>query len=340
MFEAEATARRASLPTVPETEARKQASSSAGDCMLDQPKLTWAVDLGKEVRAMTTFDLWYALSAGDISCDAKVWRVGREAWTSALEVPELACALADVDELVPSRQTLDYVAQPPSFGADKIERVVSGVEVTDIEIRAAETSLPAAETTADRESHEEVFEHELESAREETDLTPSADLPMGQVISLHPSSELASNAPVQKRRAVAALFAVAATLAVGFSFLVAFAAPSVSAEASNAALLPSEPEAARQPAAAMFDMEAEALAEASSRRVAERLAQELEPVQAEVVRRVKSWRTSAADQKTWSPSEKGQKRKRATGKPASKKSAQAAGPKAAKLQQNQPPKRR
>lgn len=319
MFEAEATARRASLPTVPETEARKQVSSSAGDCMLDQPKLTWAVDLGEKVLAMSTFDLWYALSAGDIAHDVRVWRVGREAWTSALEVPELACALADIDELVPTRKTLDYVAQPPSFGAEALARPVSGIETTPA--ATDDAPEPAIETIAERDSHEEVFEHELEEAIEtpESELTPSADLPMGQVISLHPASDL----PVlpARKRTMAALFAIAATLAVGFSFLVAFAAPSVSAEAGNAALLPSDLEAVDVRAgSALFDMEADAaLAEASSHRIAERLSQQ-EPGPAEAVldyaqRRVKSWRGgSAAEPKTWSPSAKGQKRKRAVGK--------------------------
>jgi hypothetical protein len=318
MFEAEATARRASLPTVPETEARKQVSSSAGDCMLDQPKLTWAVDLGHEVRALSTFDLWYALSAGDLAGDVKVWRVGREAWTSALEVPELACALAAIAALIPARQTLDYVAHPPSFGSESLARPVSSIETA---AAAQEAREPAIEMIAERDSHEEVFEHELEEAIEwpeegaaaqlrSDELTPSADLPLGQVISLHPSAEPSPLSPARKR-AIAALFAAAATRAVGCSFLVAFAAPSVGAEASNAALLPSDRETSHAPAAApLFDMEAEAaLAEASSHRIAERLSRELEAAPAEVVRRVKSW----------SPSEKGQKRTRAAGKPSAKK---------------------
>jgi len=313
MFEAEATARRASLPTVPETEARKQVSSSAGDCMLDQPKLTWAVDLGERVLAMSTFDLWYALSAGDIGHDVKVWRVGREAWTSALEVPELACALADVDELIPARQTLDYVAQPPSFGSEDLPRPVSGIAATAATTN--ETSEPAIEMIAERDSHEEVFAHELEEAVEgpeselceasmrSDELTPSADLPMGQVISLHPASDVP--VPPAKKRLLAAAFAVAATLAVGFSFLVAFAAPTVGAEAASAARLPAVETPEAKPGAPLFDMEAEAaLAETSSHRIAERLSQELEAAPAAVVRRVKSW----------SPSDKGQKRKRALSK--------------------------
>ena len=117
-----------------------------------------------------------------------------------------------------------------------------------------------------------------------------------------------------RRRAMAAVFAVAATLAVGFSFLVAFAAPSVGAEVAtqNAALLPTDAAAPELTlgASALFDMEAEAaLAEASSQRIAERLSRELEAGPAEVIRRVKSW----------SPSETGQKRKRAGGKPGPKK---------------------
>jgi hypothetical protein len=288
---------------VPETQARDQVSSGAGAFLLDQPKLTWAVDVGSEVRAMSTFDLWYGLSTGDIAGDSKVWRVGREAWTAALEVPELACALADIDDLVPARQTLDYVAQPPSFGAEMLPRPISEP--------ALETA--ALETIANRDSHLEVFDHELEEAVDtpESELTPSADLPMGQVISLHPASELAPTMPARRQRAIAAVFAVAATLAVGLSFLVAFAAPSVGAEvASNAALLPAEREEPAAATAALFDMEAEAaLAEASSQRISERLSEQIAAGPSEVIRRVKSW----------SPSEKGQKRKRAVGKPSARK---------------------
>ncbi|MBL8743810.1 MAG: hypothetical protein JNK04_22025 [Myxococcales bacterium] len=324
MFEAEATARRASLPTVPESEARPQASSSAGAYLLDQPKLTWAVDLGEKVLAMSTFDLWYALSAGDIAGDVKVWRVGREAWTCAVEVPELACALADVDELIPARQTLDYVAQPPSFGGDE-PTVAAETERGDAGSVAADSisHAQADDVAENRDSHTEISADELEGLEMPEDelceahmgrgeLTPSADLPMGQVISLHPSPAIAPPIAIRRSRAIAAAFAVAATLAVGFSFLVAFAAPSVGAEAApfaNAALLPAT-EQTEPTASPLFDMEADALAEASARRVSERLSSELVAGPAEVIRRVKSWRRPEAPQKSWSPSEAGQQRKR------------------------------
>lgn len=64
-------------------------------------KLTWCVDLGAELRAMSTLDLWIALSRGDVPRSARVWRLGREAWTPASEVAELACALKPVGDDYP-----------------------------------------------------------------------------------------------------------------------------------------------------------------------------------------------------------------------------------------------
>jgi hypothetical protein len=64
-------------------------------------KLTWCVDLGAELRAMSTLDLWIGLSRGDVPRSALVWRLGREAWTPASQVAELACALKPVGDDYP-----------------------------------------------------------------------------------------------------------------------------------------------------------------------------------------------------------------------------------------------
>lgn len=64
-------------------------------------KLTWCVDLGAELRAMSTLDLWIGLSRGEVPRSARVWRLGREAWTPASEVAELACALKPVGDDYP-----------------------------------------------------------------------------------------------------------------------------------------------------------------------------------------------------------------------------------------------
>lgn len=116
---------RGSLPTVPETAQKGRAPDEDRPSLpLERPRLTWAVDLGNtEVRAMSTFDLWRALSVGELSSEVRVWRVGRECWTPAIEVPELACALRVSLHEVPVRPedeapriTVDYVTAPPSFG--------------------------------------------------------------------------------------------------------------------------------------------------------------------------------------------------------------------------------
>jgi len=309
MIEAEAPARRASLPTVPETEVRKEIISSAGECVLDQPKLTWAVDLGAEVRALSTFDLWYALSTGDISCRAKVWRVGREAWTSASEVPELACALAEVDEVETARHTLDYAVEPPSFGSEAMtEAIMRATETaTDVGAEPLDPAQQALTPAPQRDSHAEVFEHELEEASEtpETELTPGADLPSGQVISLHPVSMLATPAvtmSTRARRTWAAALAVAATLAVSVSFLAVFAGPHVPGPAApqvaaDAALLPTE--AVELPA---LSTTADAGRDAVATLALEQTSSD------QLIEHVRDAVSRA--RKSWSPSDKGQKRQR------------------------------
>ena len=54
-----------------------------------EPRYTWAVDLGDELRAMTTLGLLDALRTGELSPTVKAWRLGREAWTVASDIPEL-----------------------------------------------------------------------------------------------------------------------------------------------------------------------------------------------------------------------------------------------------------
>jgi hypothetical protein len=53
----------------------------------------WCVDTGSEIQAMNKFELWLALGAGDFSPTILVWKVGRERWQPAVQIPELACAL-------------------------------------------------------------------------------------------------------------------------------------------------------------------------------------------------------------------------------------------------------
>lgn len=116
---------RVSLPTVPES-ADNSALELEPNGDPRPAKLTWAVDLGSELKALTTFDLWMGLSSGELARTVKVWRVGREAWEPACDVPELACALRDdvlptADDAIESattRSTLEYSSRPP-FGQDE-----------------------------------------------------------------------------------------------------------------------------------------------------------------------------------------------------------------------------
>lgn len=78
------------MPTVPESKATP--SPEASPVEINKP--IWAVDLGDEIRALSTFDLWMGLSRGELSTEVRVWRMGRECWCPIREVPELACALS------------------------------------------------------------------------------------------------------------------------------------------------------------------------------------------------------------------------------------------------------
>lgn len=67
--------------------------SLLGDDEEDSRGPEWCVDLGDEIRAMNKFELWLALGTGDYVPGTLVWRVGRERWQPARDIPELACAL-------------------------------------------------------------------------------------------------------------------------------------------------------------------------------------------------------------------------------------------------------
>ena len=114
-----------SLPTVTQ-HARESAESYTSEAFEgeDTPaeinRPIWAVDLGNEMRALSTFELWMALSRGDLSTEVLVWRMGRECWLPAREIPELACALTEridaEDREEAARSTLDYEDRSPHSG--------------------------------------------------------------------------------------------------------------------------------------------------------------------------------------------------------------------------------
>jgi hypothetical protein len=97
------TASRHSIPTLatPEPSAAYEPEPSVELAEDASTKLTWCVDLGAELRAMSTLDLWIGLHRGEIPKSTRVWRLGREAWTPACEVAELSCALRPVGDDAP-----------------------------------------------------------------------------------------------------------------------------------------------------------------------------------------------------------------------------------------------
>jgi hypothetical protein len=151
--------RQASLPTVAGGERASATDSSPVE--INRP--IWAVDLGSEMRAVSTFELWMALSRGDYSTEVLVWRMGRECWSPAHEVPELACALSGVtptgnsatasrDSDSVERATLDYAQTPTSgvFECDKLatQTASSGPPEPALELDDSETPPATSATLA------------------------------------------------------------------------------------------------------------------------------------------------------------------------------------------------
>lgn len=83
-------------PTQPVVEGDSWSTAEADPCSgVFSKNPEWCVDLGDEMIALHAVDLYARLATGQIPADAPVWRVGREAWTPAREVPELRAAVED-----------------------------------------------------------------------------------------------------------------------------------------------------------------------------------------------------------------------------------------------------
>jgi hypothetical protein len=145
--------RQASLPTVAGGERASATDSSPVE--INRP--IWAVDLGSEMRAVSTFELWMALSRGDYSTEVLVWRMGRECWSPAHEVPELACALSGVtptgnsatasrDSDSVERATLDYAQTPTSgvFECDRLATQTASSEAPEPALELDDSETPPA----------------------------------------------------------------------------------------------------------------------------------------------------------------------------------------------------
>ena len=101
--------RRSHVATMPSLREAPTAPGAAGDSSWEgiepdapvslstQPE--WCVDLGEEMIAVSAVELYARLATGSIDPGAKVWRVGRESWLPAREVPELRYAIEDAESV-------------------------------------------------------------------------------------------------------------------------------------------------------------------------------------------------------------------------------------------------
>jgi hypothetical protein len=88
------TAARSEEPTIPSSPrpAAARVARPASEPEASQG-LDWCVDRGDRLAPMTTFELWIALATGELSGDARVWRLGMEGWEPARAIPDLACVM-------------------------------------------------------------------------------------------------------------------------------------------------------------------------------------------------------------------------------------------------------
>ncbi len=70
----------------------------------------WCIDLADGMNALHAVELFARLATGEIPAETRVWRVGREAWTPARDVPELRCAVEDA-----IAEELDALLDEPSI---------------------------------------------------------------------------------------------------------------------------------------------------------------------------------------------------------------------------------
>lgn len=256
----------------------------------------WCVDLGDELRAMNKFELWLALGTGDVDADARVWKVGRECWQPAREIPDLACALklhaqvliatvnaaraADEDErstVVPGELPTPEPARLALDSADEADEAGSTDEPSAIEIEPQAAEASAAEVAPDANpgggrAMDQLGEVEVEAKS----ITP------GPAVVDAPEAPLAPlPTPIRRRaRHAASPLASAAALAllVGTSMFAASRvvggeAPSAAAHMPSigvaAQLLPGRPTEASTPSAARVEkpVQAPAPAPESSSRV-------------------------------------------------------------------------
>lgn len=92
---------RSSAPTIPEALRVASPVPPSGERVseVDDKPVLWCVDDGQDLTARSTFEVWMAVSSGELCGTTLVWREGMECWTPLQDVFELACAIPSPDDI-------------------------------------------------------------------------------------------------------------------------------------------------------------------------------------------------------------------------------------------------
>ena len=120
--------------------------------MLDEPTTPapteWCVDLGERLITLSTFETWTAIARGEVRAATRAWREGLECWTRVDELPELACALGDLEATAETPATpapvITDLPTPDSLAAFERETVAEGDEIPPPAMRGRVFPLFAA----------------------------------------------------------------------------------------------------------------------------------------------------------------------------------------------------
>ncbi|HEY4122829.1 MAG TPA: DUF4339 domain-containing protein [Byssovorax sp.] len=120
--------------------------------MLEEPTTPapteWCVDLGERLITLSTFETWTAIARGEVRPATRAWREGLECWTRVDELPELACALGDLEATAETPATpapvITDLPTPDSLAAFERETVAEGDEIPPPAMRGGVIPLFAA----------------------------------------------------------------------------------------------------------------------------------------------------------------------------------------------------
>jgi hypothetical protein len=141
------TTARSEEPTIPSSPrpAAARVARPASEPEEASQGLDWCVDRGDRLAPMTTFELWIALATGELSGDARVWRLGMEGWEPARAIPDLACVMP------PPGAT----PEPPESDLSELVRELGPETLRALDEPEAEAATPSPcrpELQADRAS--------------------------------------------------------------------------------------------------------------------------------------------------------------------------------------------